>query len=289
LEYRSATKMLNSFLKPLPDMAGEDGRIRVSFRNTVAVTGRVSASRLHQLPKDNTGPVPLRQCFVAPPGKKLIAADFKGQELRILAHVTKDKTMLKAFADGVDLHQTVADELGISRDKAKAVNFGLMYGKTAYGFAKDWDISEEKAQEFVDYYFAKFPAVREAIAKCHYLTRRQAAIRSLTGRIRRFESVDKPQLREAFNFLIQSVGADIMKRAAANVLMGDGFEKYGLKMILTVHDELVYEGNEETIEEACQYVRCEMERAGEQLGIIVPMLVDIGYGDNYQEAKNNVK
>ncbi len=289
LEYRSATKLLNSFLEPLPEMIQQDGRIRVSFHNTVAVTGRVSASRLHQLPKDDTGPVPLRQCFIAPPGKKLIAADFKGQELRILAHVTKDETMLQALRSGVDLHQVVADEVGTTRDKAKAISFGLAYGKSAYGFARDWGVSEEEAQQFVDKYFAKFPKVRQAIEKCNRLVETQSAIRNLTGRIRRFDWVDKKALREAFNFLIQGVGADLMKKAASNIAAHLSCEAWNLKLVLTVHDELVYEVDEKYVEPAMELIRSEMERAGEQIGLRLPMLVDIGAGDNYAEAKKKEK
>lgn len=307
LEYRIAAKILNSFLIPLPNLIQEDGRIRVNFMNTVAVTGRVSASRLHQLPKDNTGPVPVRQCFIAPPEKKLICADYAGQELRVLAHVSKDPTMIQAFKDKIDVHFLIANiffdlkipvealvethpdyksyrkKFKAERDKIKAVNFGIAYGKSAYGFSKDWGIPEKEAKKFIDDYFKRFPKIKKAIAKCSYKTRQQKAIRNLTGRIRRFEWVDNAALRQSFNFLIQSASADMMKKAAGNVRqLCLEHSEWECLLVLTVHDELVWEINEQYVEEALPLIKEAMESAIE---LCIPVVVDINFGDNYQEAK----
>lgn len=307
LEYRSASKLLNSFLIPLPKLIESDGRIRVDFRNTVAVTGRVSASRLHQLPKDNTGPVPIRQCFIPPKGKILLCADYAGQELRVLAHVSKDPTMIQAFKDKIDVHFLIANiffKLGIptealvethpdyksyrkkfknERDKIKTVNFGIAYGKTEHGFAKDWNIPKAEAKKFIDDYFKRFPLIKEAISKCTLLVRQQKAIRNLTGRIRRFQWVDDRVLRMAFNFLIQGPSADMMKKAAGDVreLCLHHLE-WECLLVLTVHDELVYEIKKEHVEEALPLIKETMEAA---IKLCIPIIVDIGVGDNYAEAK----
>lgn len=308
LEYRSASKLLNSFLIPLPTLIEADGRIRVNFHNTVAVTGRVTASRLHQLPKENTGPVPVRQCFVPAEGKVLICGDYAGQELRVLGHVSKDPTMIESFKNKIDVHFMIANiffELGIpdealvethkdykkyrkkfknERDKIKTVNFGIAYGKTAYGFAKDWNIPVPEAEKFIDGYFKRFPNIKKAIDKCIFLVKQQKAIRNLTGRIRRFgKYVSYRQFRQAFNFLVQGPSADMMKKAA-----GD-FREVHLKhpkweciFVLTLHDELVYEVKKEYAGEVRIALKCAMENAIE---LCMPLVADVGVGENYQEAK----
>lgn len=308
LEYRTASKLLNSFLIPLPTLIEADGRIRVNFHNTVAVTGRVSASRLHQLPKENTGPVPVRQCFIPAEGKVLICADYAGQELRVLGHVSKDPTMIDAFKNKIDVHFMIANiffDLGIppealvethkdykkyrkkfknERDKIKTVNFGIAYGKTAYGFAKDWNIPVPEAEKFIEGYFKRFPNIKKAISKCTFLVKQQKAIRNLTGRVRRFGRwVSHRQFRQAFNFLIQSASADMMKKAA-----GD-FREVCLKhsvwkclFVLTLHDELVYEVKKEYAEEIRVALKHAMENAIE---LCMPLVADVGIGNNYSEAK----
>lgn len=307
LAYRSATKMLGSFLIPLPELIESDGRIRVNFMNTVAVTGRVSASRLHQLPKEQTGPVPVRQCFVPPKGKVLLCADYAGQELRVLAHVSKDPTMIQAFKDKIDVHFLIANiffKLGIpiealvethpdyksyrkkfknERDKIKTVNFGIAYGKTEYGFAKDWNIPKAEAKAFIDDYFKRFPLIKEAISKCAFLVRQQKAIRNLTGRVRRFQWVDDRVLRQAFNFLIQSASADQMKKAAGDfrVVCLEHLE-WECLFILTLHDELVYEVKKQYAEEAAKQLKYCMENT---IKLSVPFIADVGIGLNYAEAK----
>lgn len=307
LEYRSASKLLNSFLIPLPELIQADGRIRVDFRNCVAVTGRVSASRLHQLPKDNTGPVPIRQCFIPPKGKVLLCADYAGQELRVLAHVSKDPIMIQAFKDKIDVHLFVANiffELGIpnealiethpdykmyrkkfknERDKIKTIVFGTSYGKTAIGFAKDWNVSKKEAQTFINSFFKRFPLLKKSMDDCSFLTKQQKAIRNLTGRVRRFQWIDNRALRQAYNFCIQGPSADMMKKAAGDVReLCLQHPEWECLLVLTVHDELLWELNKQYVKEAASLIKQTMESA---IKLCIPVVVDIGVGDNYAAAK----
>lgn len=225
----------------------------------------------------------IRSCFIASPGKVLICADYAGQELRVLAHVSKDPTMIKAFQENKDLHQAVADEFGVSRNEAKTVNFGIAYGKSYIGFAKDWNVPIAKAKQFINNYFKRFPAIKKAVDKCSKKTKEQKAIRNITGRIRRFEWVDDRALRQSFNFLIQSVSADMMKKAAGDVRqLCLQHPEWGCKLCLSVHDELVYEIKEEYVKEALPLIKETMEKAIE---LCIPVVVDIHFGRTYAEAK----
>jgi len=251
--------------------------------------------------------IDIRSCIIAPPGRKLICADYSGQELRVLAHVSKDPDMIQAFKDKLDVHFMIANiffDLGIpqealltthpdfkmyrkkfkaERDKIKTVNFGLAYGKTAYGFSKDWNISQDEAQKFIDDYFNRFPKIKEAINKCTNELQHHKQVRTILGRIRRFDYVTHRAIRQAFNFLIQSPSADMMKAAAGN------FRKIILqhpewvcKLILSVHDELVYEVEEKYAEDIAKELKEVMEAA---VTLDIPVIVDIGIGQNYAEAK----
>jgi len=310
LDYRKAISLMNKFLKPLPEFVQEDGRIRTNFHNTVAVTGRLSSSKpnLQQLPKDNTGPLPLRQVIIAPPGRKLICSDYSGQELRVLAHVSKDPTMIQAFKDKLDVHLMVANiffDLGIpqealltthpdfkmyrkkfkaERDKIKAVNFGLAYGKGAYGFSKDWNISQDEAQQFIDDYFNRFSKIKESIDKCTNELQHHKQVRTILGRVRRFDYVTKRAIRQAYNFLIQSPSADMMKAAAGDVRkLCLQYPEWDCRLVLSVHDELVFEVKKIYAEEAAKEIKYTMEQA---IKLCIPLTIDIGVGDNYGQAKS---
>ena len=309
LEYRSVNSLMVKFLKPLPEHAQVDGRIRCNFHNTVAVTGRLSSSKpnLQQLPKDNTGPLPLRQVIIPPKGYKLVCADYSGQELRVLAHVSHDPAMIQAFNDGKDVHLMIANvffELGIppeelveshpnykehrkkfkaQRDQIKTVNFGLAYGKTAFGFSKDWNMPVEKAQAFIDSYFARFPKLKEAMDKCADELKAHKQVSTILGRVRRFKHITNRAIRQAFNHLIQSTSADLVKTAAANVReLCLQHSEWDCRLILSIHDELVWEIKEEYIETAIPLIKYQMEHS---VQLAVPMLVDIAAGQTYAEAK----
>ena len=317
MEYRRATSLRDKFIDVMPSFIQRDGRVRTSFRNTL-VTGRLSSSKpnLQQISKDNTGPLKVRECIIAPPGKSLICCDFAGQELRVLAIESQDKTMAEAFRKNQDLHLTTANQffnLNIpddvllvnhprhsemktkfkgERDKAKTIGFGLIYGKTANGFAKDWNVSKEEAQKFIDMYFEKFPSVKRRIDKCTEDLRRQGWVVNLSGRRRRFpdyqSAPDKIKFRmerQAFNFLIQSFSADLMKWGAliAKSLTKIHFD-WGCKLILTVHDEYVWEANERYAQQAAWWLKEAIEKTiSAQLPI--PLVIDVKTGENYSKAK----
>jgi len=309
LEYKKANSLMVKFLKPLPLFIEEDGRIRANFHNTVAVTGRLSSTKpnLQQLPKDNTGPLPLRQVIIPAKGRKLICADYSGQELRVLAHVSQDPNMIDAFNKKMDVHLMIANiffELNIpaealitshpdynthkkkfkvERDKIKTVNFGLAYGKTAYGFSKDWNIPVQEAQEFIDSYFARFPLLKRAMDECKEELRKYKKVRTFLGRYRRFKYISNRAIRQAFNHLIQSPSADMMKAAAGQfryIILEH--PEWGCLLVLSVHDELVYETKEEYADVVAKELIEVMESA---VKISLPIEVDAGIGDNYAEAK----
>jgi len=251
--------------------------------------------------------VDVRSFIIAPDGKVLLCGDYAGQELRVLAHVAQEPTMVAAFLKNQDVHLLLANDfydLGIpeeyittthpeynsiiskfkpQRNDIKTVNFGLAYGKTKYGFAADFGWSVPKAEQFIAKYFERFPKIKIAIDKCNELVKKQKAIRNLMGRIRRFDHVDDRVLRQAFNFLVQGASADMVKKAA-----GDTYKlcqlhpKWDCKLVLSVHDELVYEVNDEYKDIALAEIKYTMEHAIE---LCVPMVVDINYGLNYSIAK----
>ena len=315
IEYRQVLSFCNKFVNVLPTFIKPDGRIHTSFRNTL-VTGRLSSSspNLQQLPKDNTGPVKIRECIVSPPGKSLICCDYSGQELRVLAEESGDMTMIEAFYKNQDLHLTTAnkffnlnipDEVLIvghplheetkkkyktERDKSKVINFGISYGKTAYGFSKDWAISQKEAQRFIDKYFEGFPDVKKRIDRCNLDLRRQGYVVNLAGRRRRFPGYNSANNytrakmeRQAFNYLIQSFSADMMKSGANKVRqLIISHPEWECKMLLSIHDEYIYEINDECVKEAVPLIKREIESA---VQMSLPLIVDIGSGKNYSESK----
>ncbi len=265
-----------------------------SFNDCGTKTGRLSCSKpnLQQLPKANKAfPVETRECFIAPPGKKLIASDYSGQELRVLAHLTQDKGLIEAFNSGRDFHQETANKFGVERTKAKAINFGIAYGKMAYGFAKDWNTTEEEAQVFVDTYFKTFPKVKEAIEETTKEVKKQGYVISMAGRRRRLQLVTdgdnkfyrKSSFREAFNFKIQGFSADMMRIASIRILNQCIKNKeWGMRIIALIHDECLVEVKEEYAEQAKEVINKAMIGA---VNLCVPVLVDTHIGDNYAQIK----
>lgn len=294
-KYKAAQKLLSAFFEPMPDYIDEDGRIRPSFKDIGAKTGRLSchSPNLQQLPKknENFDEVDVRSCFVASEGYVMIAGDYSGQELRVLAQVTDDNGLIDAFNSGKDFHQETADKFGVSRTKAKAINFGVAYRKSAYGFAKDWGTTEEEAQEFLDKYFEQFPNVLRKMSDTDKFLNSNDYVKSLTGRRRRFEKVTKNNwtghlrgsYRQAFNFLVQGFSADMMRIACVKVMnLGLRNKEWGLKMLMTVHDELVVEVKEEYKDIALVGIKEVMESA---VKFKVPVIADVKYGKNYSECK----
>lgn len=308
LKYREAAKLKSMFLDKAPEFIDGDGRIRASFNNCVARTGRLSSSgpNLQQLPKKGTEFGSIRSLIIAKPGYKLLAADYAGQELRILAEVSRDLTMIEAFILGKDLHLTMANnffKLGIPesllytnhpqykevckkykeyRDRSKTINFGIAYGKTAVGFSEDWNVSKDEATRVVESYFAAAPRVRDAIELCKHSLDLDGYVANLSGRKRRLERQNNHSYRQAFNFLIQGFCADLVKKAAGLVRKAVRPE-WDCSVILQVHDELVFELKEEYAIVALPIIKNILEHAWP--GLCVPMCVDVHIGDNYEQCK----
>ena len=278
-------KLLNGFLIPFERYIDEDGKIRCSFHNSVAVTGRLSCSspNIEQLPKNNTI-ANIRNLFISSNNNTFIVADYSGQELRILGEESRDKNLIQAFKDGRDLHQEVGDASGVSRDDAKIINFGIPYGKEAYGFFKDWNCSLEEAQERIDLYFAKYPSVRTRIERCHQQVYKHHYVCNMSGRRRRFFDFKKKNkwgrkrcYRQAFNFLIQSYAAEVIKVAAPNIR-----KDIKLKLVNIIHDEVCVEVPIDYIKEAKIYIeKCMIEA----LPMSIKWKIDITHGDRYGDCK----
>ncbi len=212
-KYKMNQKLISGFLEPLPNHICADGRVRPEFFNCGTLTGRLSSANpnIQQLPKvDKKSDINVRDCFITSPGYKIFTADFKAQEYRVLAHISNDKNMIDAFLSGKDFHQETADKFGVDRTRAKAINFGIAYRKGAYGFSKDWGVSEGEAQKYLDKYFNTFPGIKKAMNDCDTKINTQGWVASLTGRRRRFtksimgnwEGYKRADLRQAFNFCI---------------------------------------------------------------------------------------
>ena len=316
-EYKGCEKLLNAFVKPLPSFIEVDGKVRPNFKDIGTRTGRLSCSQpnLQQLAdpkKADYKSINFRECFVAPKGYKMFSADYSGQEICVMAQVSKDTTLVESLRKGNDMHLTIANkfyELGIpeeclnsnhkdyetwkskfkaERGKAKTITFGLAYGKGAYGFSKDFGISEEEAQEIVDDYFNSMPMLKEAIDDTHKEVKRQGYVRNLAGRYRRFSKNEQGyyangSLRQAFNFKIQGFSADMIRASAINIWNRKRrMPEWDLKTIMTVHDELNYIVKEQYVEEATMFVKGVMQ---DTANFIVPVKCDIEIGTNYGNSK----
>ena len=278
-------KLLSTFLTPFESFVQKDGRIRCSFHNTICVTGRLSCSspNIEQLPKNNDI-ANIRNLFVAEPGNVLIVADYSGQEVRIMAQESNDITFKSALIDGLDLHQVTADAVGVSRDDAKGIVFGTAYGKSAYGFAKDFNCSEKEAQNFIDKFLNKYPGLKRAIEKTKEQVYKHGFVKNMSGRKRRFPDFHKLNkwgkercYRQAFNFKIQSYGADVIKVAAGLIVLN-----LNLKLVNIVHDEIVVECKRDYVEEGMKYINECMVKA---LPIFLKWDIDMACAERYGDCK----
>jgi DNA polymerase-1 len=299
LEWRSLQKLKGSYIDALPLLINpETGRVHTSFNQAVAATGRLSSSdpNLQNIPIRTPLGREIRRAFVADPGAVLISADYSQIELRVLAHLSGDATLIDAFRRGIDIHQQTANRVfgensGLDphelRRRAKIVNYALLYGKTAFTLARDIGVSQQSAQEFIDAYFEGFPAVRTYIDAIVERARETGVVTTMFGRRRlvpeltnRNGQIRAAAERAAVNMPIQGTAADILKRAMIDV---HGALPAGARMILTVHDELLFEVPEAGAEETAQFARERMERAAV---LDVPLTVDVGIGQNWKDAKS---
>jgi DNA polymerase-1 len=300
LEYRGLTKLKSTYTDKLPgDIDPRTKRIHTSYHQAVAATGRLSSSdpNLQNIPIRTAEGRRIRQAFIAPPGFKLLAADYSQIELRIMAHLSGDEGLLAAFASDQDVHRaTAAEVFGTpleavtegQRRSAKAINFGLIYGMSAFGLAKQLGIERAQAQTYVDRYFERYPGVRRYMDETRASARRLGFVSTVFGRRLYLPDINvrNTQLRQyaersAINAPMQGTAADIIKRAMIGVAAWLAAEQPRARLIMQVHDELVVEAPEEDAAAVGEGVVRIMEAAAE---LRVPLRVDQGLGANWDEA-----
>lgn len=300
VEYRGLAKLKSTYTDKLPLMVDEKtGRLHTSYHQAVAATGRLSSTEpnLQNIPIRTEEGRRIRKAFVASPGSKMLAADYSQIELRIMAHLSQDEGLKKAFANNLDVHSATAAEVFSvdiaevttdQRRSAKAINFGLMYGMSAFGLAKQLHIARKESQQYIDLYFERYPGVANFMEAIREDARAKGYVETLFGR-----RLYLPQInarngqhraaaeRTAINAPMQGTAADIIKRAMLAVDAWLLEEKPPVKMIMQVHDELVFEVEEHYLETARTKIIELMESAAE---LSVPLLVEAGVGDNWEEA-----
>lgn len=300
MAYRSLSKLKSTYTDKLPLQVNRlTGRVHTSYHQAVAATGRLSSSdpNLQNIPIRSEEGRKIRQAFVAPPGYKLLAADYSQIELRIMAHLSGDAGLVNAFQRGLDIHKATAAEVaGVSIDdvtaeqrrNAKAINFGLIYGMSAFGLAKQLGISRGDAQHYIDTYFARYTGVQDYMQRIRAVAADQGYVETLFGRRLYLPDIKarNPMLRQAaertaINAPMQGTAADIIKRAMVAVDNWLREADLGAAMIMQVHDELVLEVPEDRVDEIAQGIQARMSAAAE---LSVPLLVDVGVGDNWDQA-----
>ncbi|OWJ94649.1 DNA polymerase I [Pseudomonas sp. A46] len=300
MQYRSLSKLKSTYTDRLPEQINpRTGRIHTSYHQAVAATGRLSSSdpNLQNIPIRTAEGRRIRQAFVAPEGYKLLAADYSQIELRIMAHLAKDEGLLDAFRHGRDVHRaTAAEVFGVALDEvtsdqrrsAKAINFGLIYGMSAFGLAKQIGVERKEAQAYIDRYFARYPGVLAYMERTREQAAAQGFVETLFGRRlylpeihSKNQAMRKGAERTAINAPMQGTAADIMKRAM--VAVDDWLQDSSLdaRVILQVHDELVLEVREDLVERVRDTLRPLMSGAAE---LDVPLVVEAGVGNNWDEA-----
>ena len=300
LEFRSMSKLKSTYTDKLAQqIEPRTGRVYTSYHQAVAATGRLSSSdpNLQNIPVRTEEGRRIRQAFIAPEGWKILAADYSQIELRIMAHFSGDESLLAAFAGNADVHRSTAAEVfGATpeavtpeqRRSAKAINFGLIYGMSAFGLAKQLGVGRDVAQRYVDAYFARYPGVKAYMDGTRETARDQGYVETLYGRRLYVPEIDSRNVqrrqyaeRTAINAPMQGTAADIIKRAMIAV---DGWIQCSgvpVKMIMQLYDELVFEVREDYVDQAAAEIFGIMSTAGE---LRVPLLVDVGVGENWDEA-----
>lgn len=300
LEYRSLTKLKSTYTDALPlQINSRTGRVHTSYNQAVTSTGRLSSNNpnLQNIPARTEEGRKIRQAFIAPKGYKIVAADYSQVELRIMAHVSQDPGLLKAFSQGLDVHSSTAAEVfgvkleGVTpemRRHAKAINFGLMYGMSSFGLSQQLGIDQKEAQKHIDVYFSRYPSVHQYMENARMKASEQGYVETLLGRRLYVPEIHasnqmrrRAAERAAINAPLQGTAADIIKLAMICIDRWISETNIDVKMIMQVHDELVFEVNEKCLEKAKKQIIACMEGA---LELSVPLIVDVGVGDNWDEA-----
>jgi DNA polymerase-1 len=300
LEFRSLAKLKSTYTDKLPEMIDpKTGRVHTSYHQAVAATGRLSSTdpNLQNIPVRTAEGRRIRQAFIAVPGYRIMSADYSQIELRIMAHLSGDPGLIHAFANNMDVHRaTAAEVFGVAPDSvsddmrraAKAINFGLIYGMSAFGLAKQLHIERVAAQEYVERYFTRYPGVRDFMERTRETARHQGYVETLFGRRLHTSEINAANMnrrqaaeRAAINAPMQGTAADLIKRAM--IVVDRWIPKSGLdiRMIMQVHDELVFEVAETAVDAAREHVRQAMSGVAT---LSVPLVVDIGVGGNWDEA-----
>ena len=301
MDYRTRAKLKSTYVDALPRyINSQTGRLHTSFNQTVARTGRLSSSNpnLQNIPVGEEFGLRIRAAFVAEEGWRLIAADYSQIELRVLAHMSEDPRLIEAFSRGEDIHSRTAQEIfGVPpslqnhehRRMAKAINYGVIYGLSSFGLAARTGTSKTEAQQYIDAYFDRYDGVKAFLDARVQEARETGRVRTLFGRLRPIPEIDSQNPaarnraeREAMNTPLQGTAADLLKLAMVKVHARLKMEKLKTRMILTVHDELVFESPESEVNAAKEIVREEMEGV---YPLKVPVKVDLGAGKNWKEAK----
>ena len=300
MEYRSLSKLKSTYTDKLPEMIdARTGRVHTSYHQAVTATGRLSSSdpNLQNIPIRTDEGRRIRQAFIASPGCKIVAADYSQIELRIMAHLSQDEGLLNAFANELDVHSATAAEVfgvkidavsGDQRRKAKAINFGLIYGMSAFGLAKQLGLGRNEAQDYIDLYFARYPGVADYMARTRELAHEVGYVETLKGRRLYLPEINAKNRqrqqaaeRTAINAPMQGTAADMIKMAMLAVDEWVISSTIDARMIMQVHDELVFEVEAGAVDELCETVGVLMSEVGL---LDVPLLVEAGTGDNWDEA-----
>ncbi len=300
LEYRGMSKLKSTYTDKLPELIDpRTGRIHTSYHQAVTATGRLSSSdpNLQNIPVRTAEGRRIRQAFVAEAGNRIVSADYSQIELRIMAHLSGDERLLEAFAAGEDIHRaTAAEVFGVpleqvseeQRRSAKAINFGLIYGMSAFGLARQLGIERGAAQAYVDRYFERYPGVKRFMDRTREQAKQEGFVETVFGRRLYLPEINAGNAqrrqyaeRTAINAPMQGTAADIIKRAMIDIHRWLQESGMGTRMIMQVHDELVFEAPAEEVETVCEQLRRRMSAAAE---LKVPLVVEVGVGANWDEA-----
>lgn len=300
LQHRGLAKLKSTYTDKLPRMINpRTGRVHTSYHQAVTATGRLSSAdpNLQNIPVRTEEGRRIRQAFAAPAGSKIVAADYSQIELRIMAHLSQDAGLLQAFSEGLDVHTATAAEVfsvplsevdSDQRRSAKAINFGLIYGMSAFGLARQLRIGRKEAQQYIDLYFTRYPGVQRYMEDTRRLAAEQGYVQTLGGRRLHLPEINsrngmrrQAAERTAINAPMQGTAADIIKLAMIDIHEWLEQTQADAKMIMQVHDELVFEVGEASVESFSRELEQRMSRA---MSLDVPLLVEVGVGSNWDEA-----
>jgi DNA polymerase-1 len=300
LEYRQLTKLKSNYADSLPLLADSEGRVHTTFNQVGTATGRLSSTNpnLQNIPIRTELGREIRAAFIAAPGCVLLSTDYSQIELRLLAHFSEDPLLLKAYQTGQDIHTlTAAEVFGVpaetmskeTRNRAKAVNFGIVYGISPFGLAAQLGIEQNEARLYIETYFERYAGVRAYIDRMLEETRREQMVRTVFGRVRPIPDIQSRNAnqrgfaeRTAINTPLQGTAADLIKLAMIRIDRRLADEELKTRMTLQVHDELVFDVPEDEIEPVSAMVRHEMEHVIE---LNVPLVADVGTGANWRDLQ----